>query len=464
MVDFERIRTELRKDFPSLREGNAHGFTMLENAGGTFLPRQVTDAMQHHYDNFHVQNGGKYRASKEVARVDKQAGAFVADLMEANGTGTVMLGTSARALMATLCGAVFDRISYEVRQAQSSGNAEKRIAVHIILAEYNHLTHFNPWVFLKNRLAMFCPSMLHSSLTFLDDVDPLHPGFLNPDRLRSRLRALYDKEKQDGVDKVLSFVILPHVSNMIGEIANIGGLISVVREFGSDAKIIVDGVGYGSSSLVKCSTWKPDWYTMSLYKICCPQSGAMYGSTAAWAWLFQDKASPQQSHFEEVSGRTNYVTMSGILGFKEYLIKVAGLTLDKGPEEIRLMPTRDIVVTALDTMKSLVDDLAKMLREYLAANSNVTLVRSSVAFGPHTKPIISFVPKYVKSAQVMEALSVNNVAAKSGTLMSPGVAKLLGICATDGVVRISPSHYNTHADIRRAIEVIEKAVVGGSKL
>ena len=437
------MRDVLRGDFPGLDNDEV----MFENAGGTFVPTQVTERVAAHFRECNVQRGGAYGSSLAVEEVLTECSAFVHEYMGCGTVGYPLLGTSARSLVSTLSERIFDAILRN----------QSPVHIPIIISAMNHMTHIRPWIALHERLNSIKNANIRSTLHTLSEIDRSEPGFFSHTELSTTLSACYD-----GSTPTAPIVIIPHVSNLVGEVIDVKRIVSEVRRHNA-ARVLIDGVAYASSGTVDCAELCPDWYSMSLYKNCCPQSGVLFGTHQAWGWVCPNGES-DTNVFEMVSGHTNYATASGILGFESYLQKVVTLA-DNLPEvEVKRMGTRAMVVRALSVMKQMVDDVVRPFRLWVAQNGRLKLVRSGVAHGAHTKPIVSFTSHSMKSADIATGLIKAGIACKSGSLMSPGASKALGIDTTDGVVRISAAHYNTPAEIAYVMKVLDDVVPEKAKL
>ena len=73
-------------------------------------------------------------------------------------------------------------------------------------------------------------------------------------------------------------------------------------------------------------------------------------------------------------------------------------------------------------------------------------------------PTISFTIKNQSSKKVSDFLVSNKIATRNDNFYAWRCLEALGINTDDGVIRISLVHYNTHEDVQKVIEVLEKII------
>ena len=63
----------------------------------------------------------------------------------------------------------------------------------------------------------------------------------------------------------VKLVVLPHVSNLVGEVVDLRTITQLAHEVG--AQVVVDGVAYAPHRAIDVQAWNVDWYVFSLYKV-----------------------------------------------------------------------------------------------------------------------------------------------------------------------------------------------------
>jgi cysteine desulfurase family protein (TIGR01976 family) len=396
---------DVRARFPALQSD----FVFLENAGGSQVPGCVADAIRDYMVSSYVQVGATYPASKAATQTVAEAHAFMETWMNAEGSGKVVLGPSATALINLVANAYGD--------FWQAGDE-------VIVAESNHEANAGPWVRLERRgmTVKFWKVDPESFEFSLSDLDAL----MTP---KTRL------------------VAFPQVSNLLGEIVDVPGITRFVHERG--ARVFVDGVAYAPHGVVDVKAWGVDWYVFSNYKVYGPHMASLYGSTSAFA----DLTGPNHVFIAKDAlpskwelGALNHEGCAGMVGLQDYVRFLAGTqTAD-----------RNAVVRACETMTALENPLTAQLIGYLSQKSGVRVI------GPGAnRPAvgtISFISDRVASPEVPERLAAQRIGIRAGHMYAVRLCEALGIDLATGVVRVSLLHYNTPEEINRTIEALEQVL------
>eukprot|EP01064_Diplonema_japonicum_P009716 TRINITY_DN1717_c1_g3_i1.p1 TRINITY_DN1717_c1_g3~~TRINITY_DN1717_c1_g3_i1.p1 ORF type:complete len:409 (+),score=55.29 TRINITY_DN1717_c1_g3_i1:70-1296(+) len=405
----EAERHRLRKEFDVYPTDSV----FMDNAGGSLVPRLVTKAMHKHLTELSVQPG-QHKEGEAVNAIIKEGKGLVETMLNSE-EGGCSIGSSSRALVASAT-----RAMMQMKQRPQ-----------FVICNNNHQTHLTPFIDVNP-----------SEVTMIECVSPSLPGFFNPDDLLSALRSL-DNTKP-------TVVVVAQVSNLLGETIDVKKICNICRSFPRTYSF-VDGVAFASSSHIDIQRFLPDFYTLSLYKMLCPQSAVLYASPRGWDFLNVDR-----TVFEYGSGGTNWAVYSGIIGMAKYLERVVF------PMVCRTK--RELIVEGYSKMYELVRPLVVKMRRYIVDHPNATLLASS-QWEKCYKPIVSFIPKGVTPAHVVEFLNSRGVVCKSGNMMAPLIASDLGLSDAHGAVRISLAHYNTEEEVDRVIGLLDIVLdCGSSKL
>jgi len=213
---------ELRLEFPFFRE--YPDWIFLENAGGSQVPSSVIDSISTYYSRSYVQITAEYYQSNEATHTVKAAHDFCREIMNGNGIGEVVLGSSTTQLMHTLAHA-FDKLI-------TSTDDE------IILTNLAHEANYGAWTKLRGKIIEW---KAHERVN-LDDLSAL---------LSERTRI----------------VALPHVSNLVGEILDVQAIVKLVHERCPKGRVIFDGVAYAPHRAIDVRQWNVDFYVFSFYKV-----------------------------------------------------------------------------------------------------------------------------------------------------------------------------------------------------
>jgi len=401
-----QLRARLRAQFPALS-----GETVfLENAGGSQVPAVVADRIRDYMLSSYVQLGAGYELSRRATQMVEEAHGFVRLLMGAQ-NGEVIFGSSTSALLQMLA----DCYAKVLEPGQE-----------IIVAETGHEANVGPWVRLEPlgiqiRWWKMDPETCACSLEDLDE-------------LLSERTAL---------------VTFPHVSNLLGEIVDIGAIAGLAHQVG--AKVVVDGVAFAPHRAIDVAAWGVDWYAYSTYKVYGPHMGAMWGSADALAQL----QGPNHFFIEGVPyqfelGGVCHEGCAGILGLADYLKSV--VEVDRS-----VSMDRAVVDQAFEVMAACEQPLIAKLVDYLQSRSDVRIVGPGHD-GSNRVGTVSFVHSRKSSREITEAVDRSGIAIRHGHMYAYRLCERLDLDPDDGVVRISLVHYNTPEEIDRLIEVLDGAL------
>ena len=92
----------------------------------------------------------------------------------------------------------------------------------------------------------------------------------------------------------------------------------------------------------------------------------------------------------------------------------------------------------------------------LLGTKDVRVVGTTVADRHVRAPTVAFRSNRLTSAEVWDGLADQRVAAAHGNFYARRLMDALGFPADDGVVRISMVHYNTHEEVQRAIDALDR--------
>jgi cysteine desulfurase family protein (TIGR01976 family) len=386
-VDNE-LRQLLRSQFPALK-----GDTIfLENAGGSQVPAIVANRIRDYMLGSYVQLGAGYELSQQATAVVQAAHDFVRLLMGGQ-EGEVILGPSTSALLQMLA----DSYSRVLEPGQE-----------IIVAQTGHEANVGPWIRLERQGLKI--------LWWEMDADSYVCSLERLDELLSERTAI---------------VALPHVSNLLGEIVDLGAITGLAHQAG--AKVVADGVAYAPHRAMDVAGWGVDWYAYSTYKVYGPHMGAMWGSAAALAEL----TGPNHFFIEDVPhqfelGGVCHEGCAGLLGLADYLKVVAGMDSTQGLG-------RSGVEQAFELMTACEQPLVSELVGYLDSRSDVLIIGPNHD-GSDRVGTISFVHASKSSREITEVVDRSGVAIRHGHMYAYRLCEAAGLDPDDGVVRISLVH------------------------
>lgn len=409
----------------------------MENAGGSQVPVAVADAVRDHMLHSYAQLGAGYAMSTRATDMVDRAHAFMEVFMNAEGVGKVALGAATSNLLA-MVGDCYGQVL---------GPSDE-----IVIHEANHEANIGPWVRAAARAG--CPVKWWSANPHTLEQAPL-----------GELRALLTPQTR--------IVAVTHVSNILGEITDVGAVVKLVRECaGPRCRVVVDGVAYAPHRAIDVKQWGVDWYVFSTYKVFGPHMAALYGSTQAWA----DVEHHGPNHFwidgQDVPykfelGGPSHEACAGLLAVWGYLEFLAAAR--DGAEEMRstrLSPgggetwSREVVEAAFGLAETLEQPLQEMLVKYLQTKPQVTLVGPPTGDPKARVSTVSFVHHSKQSSEISTAIQEAGFAVRNGNMYTYRMLKALephvtGLSVDEGVVRASLLHYNTPEEVRSLCAALE---------
>lgn len=397
----------VRAQFPNL--GN--GWAYLENAGGSYLPRNVIERMTAFMSESQVQPGAPNalsRLSEERLEASRRA---MASMINAE-PGEIVFGPSTTLNVYVLAQAL--------RPLFATGDE-------IVVTNQDHEANGGAW----RRLA-------DTGLTVREwRIDP-ETGELDP----AGLEALLGPRTR--------LVCFPHVSNIVGSVNPVAEIAAKARSAG--ALVCVDGVAYAAHGPIDVKALDVDFYLFSLYKLYGPHIAVLYGKreriaeTVNQNHYFHDGPTAAKLN----PGGLSYEAVAGVSGILDYLEGVYRHHFETSENEPRIRLERVFALFAGQE-----EALSARLLDYLATRPDLRLIGSSDPARARRMPTFSLVPEGRPPAELCEALGAGRLAANHGHFYAPRCLEGVGVDPERGVLRISMVHYNTASEIDRLIEALE---------
>ena len=412
----------IREQFPALAlkdEGKARIY--LDNPGGTQVPRQVLERMEHYLIHTNSNHGGPFRTSVESDKVLKDAHQGMADLLNAKSADEIVFGAN----MTSLTFAV----------SRSIGRLLKHGDV-ILLTRMDHDGNVGPWLHLAEDLG-------------------LEVKWLNFDLKTYE----YDLEEAQSIfkDNNIKLAAINYASNCLGTINNVKALTEMAHL--SDTLVFVDAVQYVPHGPTDVQDIGCDFLACSPYKFFGPHQGVLWGKAELLEKLEAYKVRPAENtapgKFE--TGTQLHEGQAGTLGVLEYL-EWLGETM--GAEYLANFPEfsgrRKKLHAAMLAIQDYEQTLSSRLIEGLQNLAGVDVKGiSAVKDLARRVPTVSFTVKNQNPEEIAVKLAAENIFVWHGHNYALEAVRLLGIEESGGVVRIGPVHYNTLEEIDRTLEVLK---------
>lgn len=406
MLDLELVRAQ----FPALSE-HWPDWALLDNAGGSVMPRQVSDRIAGYLRRSMVQLGASYVASQEAAAIVRDAHT-AAELLIGAAPGEVAIGPSTTINAKLLAAAL--------RPRWRSGDA-------VIVSELDHESNIGPWAALAE--------------TGIE---------LRIWKLRPETAGLELDDLAELLDERVRLVCVTHCANVVGRIHDVRSIAALVHAAG--AELCVDGVAFAPHRLVDVAALDVDYYLLSLYKVYGPHLGLLWGRRAL---LSQARG---QNHFfigehelpyKLEPGNANHELCAGIPGILAYL-----QSIDGSPEPAASV--REGLARSFASIATHEAALAERLLGFLRSRANVRIVGPGSSDPTERVPTVAFTVAGRRASEIPAALEPDKLAIRWGHFYAVRAIAALGLAEADGVVRVSMVHYNTIAEVDRLVAALDR--------
>jgi len=399
----------VRAQFPPLSDG----WVFVENAGGTYVPRQVLDRVQEYMSQTQVQPNWGFASSQLATERIQRGKRLMAELINAE-PDEIVFGPSTTMNVYLLAQAI--------RPWFRPGDE-------IIVTEQDHEANVGAW----RRLAEF-------GLVIKEWPVDRNTGALVYDALDD---LLTDKTR---------LVAFTHCSNVCSIVHDVSALVRRIHAAGALA--FIDGTAYAPHFPVDVKTLDADFYVCSLYKICGPHQSILYGKRDLLL-----KAASQNHHFiandnigyKLLPGGPNHEFAAGSIGVADYFDALYDhhFKTRENSFHARLTKVYDLIATHEQ-------HLADRLTAYLQTIPGIKVIGRVPSSDGRLAPVIGFSIAGRSSAEIVRELHKRQIALGHGDFWAAGVIKALGMTADEGVIRIGLAHYNDETDIDRIIAALKE--------
>ncbi|MEQ9554640.1 MAG: cysteine desulfurase-like protein [Rhodospirillales bacterium] len=402
----------VRAQFPDTCFGD--GWAFFENAGGSYVPNAVIDRMTAYMRDSQVQPLAPYPKSQLAAARMADGHARMAEMIGA-APDEVVIGPSTSLNVYVLAQAL--------RPLWQAGDE-------VIVAVLNHEANSSPW----RRLAEF-------GIVVKEWPVDATTGELRTDLLED---LLTDRTR---------LVAFPHVSNITGDINDVQAITRQVHAAG--AMVCVDAVAYAPHRAVDVKAWDVDFYLYSFYKIMGPHIGMLYGKrerlleARGQGHLFF--AEDDIQHKLNPAG-PNHETIAALAGIADYVEALAAHHFDAPANTLHARVKQVFGLVAAHEQR-----LAERFLDAALNIPGLRLLGRPTADAGLRAPTFSFTVEGTSSAEVVAALTAQQIACWNGDFYAPRLLEAVGVSdTTDGVVRTSMAHYNTVEEVERLVASLDQ--------
>ena len=401
----------VKAQFPAFSDPKSSKWSFFENAGGSYVPTNVIEHLNHFMTSTKVQPYAEFDTSAIAGDNMDQATKLFAEMINAK-TDEIIIGGSTTMNMYVLSNAMSSLL---------------KPGDEVIVTNQDHEANVGAW----RRLAK------HGMIIKEWQIN-LETAELNINDLKV---LLSEKTR---------IVAVTHCSNIVGSINDLKSIAKLVHEY--DAYIVGDGVSYAPHGFPDVKDLDVDFYAFSLYKTFGPHLGLLYGKKDILNKL------PNQNHeflegdvpYTLNPGGPNHEELSCLIGVYEYF---NNLYLHHFPGQDA--STRGKIEAVNELIAKHEMEIANPLLDYINTRDDINLIGKNKISNKDRAPTIAFTMNNKSSNELSSDLVQQGIATRNDNFYAWRCLKALGIDTDDGVVRTSMVHYNTHEDVKKLIEALK---------
>ncbi len=401
-----------RRQFPAFSDRRLGGWAHFENAGGSYVCRQVIDRLTAFYRRTKIQPYHPFPVSTRAGEAMDYAYRRVAEWMGV-GSDEIHFGPST------------SQNTYVLARAF---RAMWREDDEIVASTQDHEANAGVWRRLASTGITVREWRVNPETGTLDVADL--------DRLVTERTRL---------------VVFPHASNVVAALNPVAEVVARARAVG--AQVVVDGVSYAPHGLPDLARLGADVYLFSAYKTWGPHQGVMFVRRRLAERLGNEGhyfVSSDLRHKLVPAGpdHAQIAACAGVVDYLDDLYHHHGGPSEASPQQ-RGRWVHDLI-RARETR------LLGPLLDYLADRPDL---RVAGPLDPTRRaPTVSIVPLNHSPATVAQALVERRMMVGTGDFYAPRLLEDMGIATDPGVLRMSFLHYTTQQEIGLLIEALERAL------
>lgn len=410
-LDVSRVRAQ----YPAFEHPETSRWAFFENAGGSYVPRQVSDRLHRFFTEYKVQPYG-YSYMQNQAGLAMDAGYDAVAAMINADPDEVTLGPSTTMNLYVL--------AHALRPSLASGDE-------IIVTNQDHEANIGCW----RRLEEFGVVLREWQ------VDP-DSGELDTEDLE---KLVTDRTR------VICFSLC---SNIVGTINNVDAICEIARSAG--AITVADGVSFAPHWLPDVHALGPDFVVFSTYKTFATHLGVLWGRPDRL-----EELAPQGHFFntDKPHYRINpagplHAEIGALAGLGEYVDELYSHHYREAPAPSLRARTEAIFSLFAEHETA----QANRILEFADGRGDLRIVGRRRAVPYHRAGTIALVPTASTPDQLARRLAERRIAAAAGHFYAVRCLEALGIAPERGVLRISLVHYNSGEDVDRLLSALDEAL------
>lgn len=407
LLDVDYVRSQ----YPVFQNPETAAWAFFENAGGSYVPQQVSDRLSHLFQFCKVQPYGLFPSSIEAGAAMDDGYRCMAELLNVD-EDELTLGPSTSMNFYVLAQAF--------RPILKAGDE-------IIVTNQDHEANIGCW----RRLSEFDIDIKEWK------IDP-ESGELNIEDLKG---LVSDRTR---------LVCFTLCSNIVGTMNDVNAITEIAHD--ANALAIADGVSFAPHQIVDANTLGADLYLFSTYKTFGTHIGVMWGKKDVLPQLSCQGHyfNHDQPHYRLNPAGPLHAEIGALAGIGEYYDALYQHHFD----DLKLS-RHERAARLFDLFAEHESRLANRLLETLRGLPDVRIVGQLQAAPGQRAATISFVPGNRKPSAIVQQLSDRNIAVRNGHFYALRCLEALGLeDPQEGVIRISLVHYNTLEEVNRLSETL----------
>ncbi len=402
----------VRSQFPAFKDPMCKDWSFFENAGGSYVPKQVIEKLNSFMISTKVQPYADYPMSKIAGNNMDEATELFAKMINANHK-EIIIGGSTSVNLYILSNA----LKYSLKPGDE-----------VIVTNQDHEANISPW----RRLSEF-------------------GAIIKEWKINKETAELEIENFESLLTNKTKIVAVTHCSNIVGTVNNLKKISELAHK--KNAIVIGDGVSYAPHGFPDVKELGVDFYTFSLYKTYGPHLALLYGKENILKNL------PNQNH-EFLSGSYPYTINPGgpnheelvsLIGIYEYMIELYKHHFNNEDSSIRAK-----IKKINNLISQHEEEISNPILEYISKRKDLKLIGKNKIVKKNRAPTISFISKEKKSKKVSEILVNEKIATRNDNFYAWRCLKALGIDTEDGLIRLSLTHYNSQDDVERVLQALTK--------
>ena len=401
-----------RSQFPAFNDPLSKDWSFFENAGGSYVPKNVIDKLTQFMTSTKVQPYAEYPMSKIAGENMDMATKLFAKMINAK-KNEILIGGSTSINLYVLSNALNKYIN----------NGDE-----VIVTNQDHEANISPWRRMENYGAKIIEWKFNLE---------------NHELEISELEKLITPKT-----KILA---VTHCSNIVGSVNNLKKISEIAHK--KNIIVIGDGVSYAPHGFPDVKDLDVDFYSFSLYKTYGPHLALLYGKEE----ILKDL--PNQNHeflndqypYTINPGGPNHEELVSLIGIYEYFNNLYNFHFKN--EEIEIIQKMKKINNLISNHE---EEMANPVLEYIDKRSDLYLIGKNKIVNKNRAPTISFISKDKSSKEICEILLDNKIATRNDNFYAWRCLKSLGIDTEDGVIRLSMVHYNDINDVEKLLSALNK--------